>query len=601
MKEKTSFDFVVPVHNSLVHARACLESIAANAAHLSTVYLVNDGSDTRTSEALSQFACAHPSFVRLIINESNLGYLKSVNKGIQSGSSEIVVLVNSDTIIFPGTLERLRDGFMGDQKIGIINPVSTWANWTKIPFPAGSNILSLSESVSRSERRILDIGIASGFFFAVRRTIFRELGLFNELFDPGYWEEADFCMRALSAGYRVVVDPKLFVFHHGWGSFQKGARDQNMSRNKDVFMNLWRAPYEALEEQLERNNPIHDLILQLEEELPAFDDQESVVFIFDNSLSSFEQFCWFHIINALIGMGINANAVVLGSIKEADFRNTPMYFRPIELREDDDLPSGFKANTVFALGKKALFFAVRMQSRFETLNVIRCDQDRTDATLLALNEINSSRHPIVRDEKVVRPAINQDVFYPVDRSERGSILLLLPSNLKDTDQYSLAQKSRELIQRRLPNRKVGIVSLEGSRETLNGLDCEVIASESELAGLLRLCDVLVSLDNGSSAANAGLATLASGAIFITSAGGTCAAFARHRKNCLLIEELTEAAICEAACEGAESRELRSELALHRSKTISEFTTHRAAKAVIDSISRVRIDKHKLFGLGRRLS
>src|SRR5690606_26830716 len=109
----------------------------------------------------------------LIVHARNEGYLRSVNEAVRRGAAEFVVLMNSDALFHAGTLERLEENFRRDTKIGIINPVSTWANWTRIPFPKGENILTLEDRVRAFEPDDLeDIGNASGFFFAVRRRLF---------------------------------------------------------------------------------------------------------------------------------------------------------------------------------------------------------------------------------------------------------------------------------------------------------------------------------------------------------------------------------------------------------------------------------------------
>ncbi|HOQ88927.1 MAG TPA: glycosyltransferase family 2 protein, partial [Candidatus Hydrogenedentes bacterium] len=267
-----AIDLIVPVFNSPHHARACLRSIFTHADVPCRLIVVDDCSDDHTAGMLRELMAAAPDAVeaRYLRNEQNLGYLRSVNRGIREGGAPVVVLVNSDTLLTPGALNRVLSGFGRDPKIGVINPVSNWANWTRIPFPDGANIYSLTDAVRRlGSGKLPDIRNASGFFFAMRRELIQDIGDFDEAYGFGYWEETDFCMRALAKGWRVVVDDSLYIFHHGWGSFQEEGRNENMRRNREIFMARWQKPFAEAEAWWKRNDPVKPLSGALERAFSA--------------------------------------------------------------------------------------------------------------------------------------------------------------------------------------------------------------------------------------------------------------------------------------------------------------------------------------------
>jgi GT2 family glycosyltransferase/glycosyltransferase involved in cell wall biosynthesis len=270
------FDLVVPVYNSMHHARACIESIYAHANLPFHLYVVDDCSDDYTrTELISILSRYDASSYTLTRNSQNKGYLQSVNFAISQGDQPNVILINSDTVMTPGFLEKVKLAFDSDEKIGVINPVSTWANWTRIPFPNGYTISELAKEVDkRSLKQLPDINNASGFFFAVRRRLYDELGMFDIVYDPGYYEEADFCMRAIEAGYRVVVDDSLYIFHYGWGSFMAEGRNENMRKNRITFMERWEEKYKLIEQDWKNNNPIEALQSHLERS-DVWKEQES--------------------------------------------------------------------------------------------------------------------------------------------------------------------------------------------------------------------------------------------------------------------------------------------------------------------------------------
>ncbi|MNR61307.1 hypothetical protein D3C85_1830300 [compost metagenome] len=70
----------------------------------------------------------------------------------------------------------------------------------------------------------------------------RTIGLLDEQFSPGHFEDDDYCYRARLAGYRIVIAKDSFVYHHGSASFIRNdqeAVDRLLKRNRQLFMNKW--------------------------------------------------------------------------------------------------------------------------------------------------------------------------------------------------------------------------------------------------------------------------------------------------------------------------------------------------------------------------
>ncbi len=257
------FDLVVPVFNAIHHVRTCLTGIRRHATMPYHLYLVDDASDSHTTEAVKKLVGEFGTTATYLRNTHNLGYLPSANLGGRQGNNAHLVLINSDTFVTPGFLERTFKAFESDPAIGVVTAMSNWANWTRIcwKMPAGHNVYSLARHLEQlSNSTYPDINNASGFYFAIRRPLFDQLAGFDPVYGKGYWEEADFCMRALELDRRVVVDDGLFVFHHGWGSFQEAGRNENMEANKRIFMERWQAKYERLERGWKKHNPVSYMV-----------------------------------------------------------------------------------------------------------------------------------------------------------------------------------------------------------------------------------------------------------------------------------------------------------------------------------------------------
>jgi GT2 family glycosyltransferase len=95
-------DLVIPVYNALRSTRDCLASVRRFAPPWARIVVLNDGSDARTTEFLRA-----QSGIVLLENETNLGFVKTANRGLLYSDAPWVCLLNSDTLLTEGALERM--------------------------------------------------------------------------------------------------------------------------------------------------------------------------------------------------------------------------------------------------------------------------------------------------------------------------------------------------------------------------------------------------------------------------------------------------------------------------------------------------------------
>jgi O-antigen biosynthesis protein len=160
-------------------------------------------------------------------NPERRGFVVSANRGM-AASSRDVVLLNSDTEVSAGWLDRLGAAAASDPAVATVTPFSNNATLCSLPrafesnaLPAGLDVDAFGrivESVSRRAYPRLPTGV--GVCFYVRRRALEAVGPFDEQrFGLGYGEENDFCMRASRAGFVHVLDDATFVYHAGQRSF----------------------------------------------------------------------------------------------------------------------------------------------------------------------------------------------------------------------------------------------------------------------------------------------------------------------------------------------------------------------------------------------
>lgn len=224
-----TIDVVVCVHNAPDDVRACLDSIARHheGGHLRLI-IVDDGSATPTRALLQDFASGR-DWVRVVHNAVPVGYARAANHGVELSSAEIVILLNSDTIVTPGWAEKLADTLLTTPGAGIAGPLSNAASHQSIPNSQGGSHQTATNDLPQGitpdllnaacEKWTIDhviprVSLVHGFCFAVRREVFDAIGLFDiENFPRGYGEEDDFCIRAANAGYSLVIATHTYVYH----------------------------------------------------------------------------------------------------------------------------------------------------------------------------------------------------------------------------------------------------------------------------------------------------------------------------------------------------------------------------------------------------
>ncbi len=233
---RPAVDVVIPVYRGLDETRLCLESVLANTAGpLGRIIVVEDRSPEPALVAWLQTLAADGR-IQLIRNERNLGFVRSVNAGMTAAGRHDVVLLNSDTEVPPGWLERLSDQAHADRNIASVSPFSNNATICSYPCNEGGPIaFGLSVAAidaacrSANQGRFVDVPTTVGFCMYIRRAALDKVGLFDaERFGMGYGEENDFCLRASLLGWRHRLACDTFVYHKGSVSF--GGRAQRLMR-----------------------------------------------------------------------------------------------------------------------------------------------------------------------------------------------------------------------------------------------------------------------------------------------------------------------------------------------------------------------------------
>lgn len=234
---------VILSYNTLEETRNCIESIRKNCDKDTYELVVVDNASTDGSVEWLKAQ----SDIKLRCNEENAGFPKGCNQGIALAEPESDIwLLNSDTLVPPNALFWLQMGLYESAKVGAAGSVSNYA-------PNYQNI----QDVTVTDKTYLDyaqnhvVSVVNpyekktwlvGFSLLLKREVLNEIGLLDEIFSPGNFEDTDIGFRLAKAGWQQLLCKNSFVFHHGSSSFgkKKNAFINLLETNRNKFIEKWK-------------------------------------------------------------------------------------------------------------------------------------------------------------------------------------------------------------------------------------------------------------------------------------------------------------------------------------------------------------------------
>lgn len=217
---------IIVTYNSAAVIEPCLDAALFSGAE---VLVVDNGSSDGTPQA------ANRPGVRLIANSGNLGFASAVNQGFAALPCPFVLLLNPDTVL-QSSIEPLRQACSLPRAAGagglLLDPQGNpqiGFMVRKFPDPTVLSLESLllnrilpRNSANRAFRclgldysRMQAVDQPAGAFLMIRRSLWEELGGFDEAFWPLWFEDVDFCRRAADRGYLWYYIPQSVAKHIG--------------------------------------------------------------------------------------------------------------------------------------------------------------------------------------------------------------------------------------------------------------------------------------------------------------------------------------------------------------------------------------------------
>ncbi len=239
--KKPTTTILILTYNGWDTTRQCIESIKQRTLEPHKILVIDNGStDTTLNELRADLQIYH------IENSCNLGFGTGFNIGMECVDTPYFVICNSDTVVTQGWLTRMINAMSKNDKIMLLGPVTN--NVSGPQRLLNTKYKTAEELETFAEKRLeynpmeLIYHKRIIFFFALLRTeIIGKIGLIDERFETGNYEDDDYCMRIHQAGYETAYTDKVFIHHYGSTTFKKNKLNfaKLMAENQKKFLTKW--------------------------------------------------------------------------------------------------------------------------------------------------------------------------------------------------------------------------------------------------------------------------------------------------------------------------------------------------------------------------
>lgn len=236
---------IIPFVNQSESTLVTVHSILSNCSFAVKILLVDDGSSEKELEIIKK-EFAQFNNVLLLKNNYDHGFASAVNRGLIEVETDYIILANNDIVVTPGSVERFIQ-LANTKEIGIIGCMSNNASGFQQVESCDYNCIEeMYEFANKNnlnfKSKFINFPRVAFFFTLIKKEVIDRIGGLDERFNPGNFEDDDFCLRSNMAGFNTIVAQDVFIHHYGSKSFREEGFDkykQILEINKQKFVEKW--------------------------------------------------------------------------------------------------------------------------------------------------------------------------------------------------------------------------------------------------------------------------------------------------------------------------------------------------------------------------
>ncbi len=284
-------DIIIPAYNAFDYLEPLFKSLFDNTTLKHNILIIDDAStDARVIIFLEKIA-AQKNNITLIKNNKNLGFVKTVNKGLQLTQNDVVIL-NTDVEVPQYWLQRLMYPIYNLPKVASVTPMSNASTITSFPNLLEDNDLFNKLNINEIDNVFKQINIADniyiktptgvGFCMAMSRLAIQKVGTFDEkTFGKGYGEENDWCQHAIKQGFQNLIATNIFCFHNHGTSFTKKEKEELAKQNLNIIINKYPNYFNEINQTI--HNPDYKIIRDITLVKLILQSAEKIKLIFNHN------------------------------------------------------------------------------------------------------------------------------------------------------------------------------------------------------------------------------------------------------------------------------------------------------------------------------
>lgn len=208
---------VIPVFNQAEMTTECLQSIVAYTTGYEVIVVDNGSKPAFCPGEKLTFI----ENLKILRNDTNLGFPCAVNAGIRASSFDTIVLLNNDVVVTPEWASRIEKAL---GTYAIVGPMTGYCSGLQqVMVPVYNDEVELNkvarDFAAQNHGKTLEVNWVIGFCMAFKKSLWEEIGPFDESLWPCSGEEITFCLSAREKRYKVGICQDVYIHHYGSQTF----------------------------------------------------------------------------------------------------------------------------------------------------------------------------------------------------------------------------------------------------------------------------------------------------------------------------------------------------------------------------------------------